>query len=375
MPAVAASIALAPFENLSGDPAQDVLARGFVEDIASVLSRFGTLEVVYPRAVLADPTSGASVTNVLRGSIRRSDDLIRIAVQLLDPRDGRQIRADRYDVTAGNLFAVQDQIAGRIASALAIGVDRRRLEAAHKTALSSLETYDCWLRGFDCLQKGTVEADAEARRFFERALEADPTYARAFAGLSLSHFNEWSCQAWHKWDETERLAYEYAHRAAQLDDSDAIVQVVLGRILLYRRFFDEAIYRVDRALNLNPNHTDVLVHAGMCRAYLGDGEAALALATKAMRLNPAYPPWYTAPASLAFFVLGRDEELIELGAKVPVSMFVDAPAFLAASLGHMGDIDRARSFLGRFLAAFRDRISFGRTPEPGEPLRWLLHVN
>src|SRR5262245_43598989 len=228
MPAIAASIALAPFENLSGDPAQDVLAMGFVEDIASALSRFGTLEVVYPRAVVtAPPGRGVSdvtsmATTVLRGSVRRSGDVIRMAIQLLDPRVGRQIWADRYDVTAGNLFAVQDQIAERVASALAIRVDRTRLEAAHRTPLSSLDTYDCWLRGFDCLQKGTVEADAEARRFFERALEADPAYARAYAGLSLSHFNEWSCQAWQKWDETERLAYTYAHRAAQLDNSDAV---------------------------------------------------------------------------------------------------------------------------------------------------------
>ena len=149
-------------------------------------------------------------------------------MQLLDSRGGRQIWADRYDVTAGNLFAVQDQIADRIASALAIGVDRTRLEAAQRTPLTSLDAYDCWLRGFDCLQTGTVEADAEARRFFERALETDPTYARAYAGLSLSHFNEWSCQAWHKWDETERLAYDYADRAAQLDDADAIVLLVWG---------------------------------------------------------------------------------------------------------------------------------------------------
>ena len=380
MPSIAASIALAPFENLSGDPAQDVLARGFVEDIAVALSRFGTFEVVYPRAVLTPAARGGAdmtsmATTLLRGSVRRADEVIRIGVQLLDHHAGRQIWADRYDVTAGNLFAVQDQIADRIASALAIGVDRTRLEAAQRTPLSSLDTYDCWLRGFDCLQKGTVEADAEARRFFERALESDSACARAYAGLSLSHFNEWSCQAWQKWDETERLAYDYAARAVELDDSDAMVQVVLGRILLYRRLFDEAAYRVDRALRLNPNDTDVLVHAGMCRAYLGNAESALELAAKAMRLNPAYPPWYTAPASLALFVQGRDAELIELGARVPISMFVDVPAFLAASLALAGDLDRSRSYLARFLAAFKDRITFGRTPDPGEPLRWLSHVN
>src|SRR5262245_19576090 len=287
MAAIAARIALAPFENLSGDPAQDVLARGFVEDIASALSRFGTLEVVYPRAVMsapAAPVGDATTTTVLRGSGRRSGDVIRIAGQLLDQPAGRQIWADRYDVTAGNLFDVQDEIAERIASALAIGVDRTRLDAAHRTPLASLDTYDCWLRGFDCLQKGTVEADEEARRFFERALEADPSFARAYAGLSLSHFNEWSCQAWEKWDETERLAYGYAKRAADLDDSDAVVQVVLGLTFLYRRLFDEGAYHVDRALRLNPNDTDVLVHASLCRGYLGDGESALELAKKAMRL-------------------------------------------------------------------------------------------
>jgi tetratricopeptide (TPR) repeat protein len=273
------------------------------------------------------------------------------------------------------LFAIQDQIVERIASALALGIERTRLKAAQRTPLSSLDTYDCWLRGFDRLQEGTVEADADARLFFERALESDPTFARAYAGLSLSHFNEWSCQAWHKWDETERLAYEFASRAAQLDDGDAVVQVVLGRILLYRRRFDESAFHVSRALSLNPNDTDVLVHAGSCRAYLGDGESALELARKAMRLNPAFPPWYTAPASLAFFVLGRDEELIELGSQVPVSMFVDVPAFLAASCALAGHIERARQYLARFLDTFQERITYERPPEPGEPLRWLLHVN
>ena len=104
MSAIAASIALAPFENLSGDPSQDVLALGFVEDVASALSRFGAIEVVYPQAFAAaspgrsgsDPTANAS--NLLRGSVRRAGDVIRIAVQLLDTHTGRQLWADRHDV-------------------------------------------------------------------------------------------------------------------------------------------------------------------------------------------------------------------------------------------------------------------------------------
>lgn len=379
---LAATIALAPFDNLSGDPAQDHLARGFAEDIAAALSRFGALDVVYPRAVAAlarerhgESDDSAVAPYVLRGSVRRADEVIRISTQLVETSSARQIWADRYDATAGNLLSVQDEIAARIAAALAIHVDDRRLAQAKRRPLSSLETYDCWLRGLECLRQGTVEADAEARRFFERALELDPLYARAYTGLSLSHFNEWSCQAWEKWDEKEQLAYDYAYRAAQLDDADAIVQVMLGRILLYRRRFDEAAHHVERALVINPNDTDVLVHASLCRAYLGQPRDAYELATRAMRLNPFFPAWYAAPAALALFLLGRDAEMIEIARRGPSSMFVDMPAFLAASYALNGDPGQARHYLGEFMLDLKRRITFGREPEPGEPLRWLLHVN
>src|SRR5688572_18225916 len=211
MTGVTTSIALAPFENLSGDPEQDCLARGFAEDVATGLSRFGTLEVLYPRAVAsisrgrAGEDERAMAPALLRGTVRRAGDAVRITAQLVETGSGRQMWAERYDATAGNLLAVQDEIAARIAVALAIRVDETRLAAARRTPLSSLETYDCWLRGFDCLRQGTVEADVEARGFFERALQIDPGYARAYTGLSLSHFNEWSCQAWERWDEKERL--------------------------------------------------------------------------------------------------------------------------------------------------------------------------
>jgi hypothetical protein len=119
----------------------------------------------------------------------------------------------------------------------------------------------------------------------------------------------------------------------------------------------------------------MLVHAAMCRAYLGDGESALALGTKAMRLHPRFPPYYTAPVGLALFVLGRDAEVLALGSQNPISIFVDIPAFLAASCALTGDVERARFYLGEFLSQLGDRITYGRLPDPGEPLRWLWHVN
>jgi TolB-like protein len=374
-----ATIAFAPFDNLSGDSAHDYFARGFVEDIATELSRFATVEVLHPNTVWASLMRGGAervpADHIVHGSVRRAGQALRVSVQLVEVANSRQIWADRYDATAADLHTVQDAIAARIARSLAVEVDEARLDAARRAPLTSLDAYDCWLRGLECVRNGTVEADAEARSYFERALEIDPRYARAYAGLSLSHFNEWSCQAWAQWDEKERLAHDYAQRAVALDKSDAMVQVVLGRILVYRRRYDEAAHHLERALLLNPNDTDVLVHASLLQAYLGDPDAALVTANKAMRLNPAYPPWYAAPAGLALFMLGRDRECLEIIARAPTRMFVDVAAFAAASSALSGDATLAKHYLREFLEDFQTRIAFGRAAEAGEPLRWLLHVN
>lgn len=373
------TIALLPFENLSGDPAQDVIARGLGVDLAVELSRFATLDVIPPTSapqIVAMAGSGRTTAPMftLTGGVRRQEDRVRISVSLADTASGVQVWADRFDPAASQLLDVQDAIVVRVAAALAIHTDGARLAAARRKPLVSLEAYECWLRGRDCLQRGTVEADVEARRFFERAAEIDPFFARAHAGLSLTHFNDWSCQAWVQWDEKERLAFAHATRAAELDGTDAMVEIVLGRIMLYRQRFDEAAAHVDRALALNPSDADVLAHGALCRAYLGDGSSGLALADKATRLNPVTGDWYVSPMALSLLVLGRYEESIACGIRNPHAT-LDCPALLAAACAHAGDRVRAAEYLHRFLAEFQERVLFGREPEAGEPLRWLLHVN
>src|SRR5690606_35381005 len=121
--------------------------------------------------------------------------------------------------------------------------------------------------------------------------------------------------------------------------TDAMVEIVLGRIMLYRRRFDEAAAHVDRALALNPSDFDVLAHAAPCRAYLGDGASALALAEKASRLNPVSGDWYVAPTALSLLVLGRYEDSIAFGVRHPHAT-LDCPALLAVACAHAGD--RAR---------------------------------
>ena len=379
----ATTIAVLRFDNPSGDPEHDYFARGFVEDVATELSRFPTLEVIHPQTSLALAASsppGPGVRELLRGgyllrgSVRRLGDVTRVAAQFVEASSSRQVWAERFDAPAEHLLSVQDQIVAKVVSTLAISIDSARLQQARRKPLSSLEVYDCWLHGLACLHRGTLEDDERARTFFERALALDPHYARAYAGLSLSHFNEWSCQAWELWDEKERLAFEYARRAAELDDRDALVQLVLGRIFAYRRQFDEAARHVDRAIALNPNDADVLAHGALCYAYLGECDVAVSLARKGMRLNPSHPDWYLACAAVPLFFLQQYEESVALISKVPRA-FVDMPALLAAAHAFLGDGARATFYLEMFESDFVEKVTFGRRPEPGEALRWLLHVN
>lgn len=362
-----ASVMVLPFANDSRDISEDYFARGFVEDLAVELSRFATLEILHPSA------EQSAAAYRLSGSVRRIGNDVRIYAHLVDAAN-RQVWSERFEAPAERLLEVQNEIVVQVASQLHVNIENASLRHARRKPLASLEVYDCWLRGLDCLHRGTVEGDAEARVFFERAISLDPGYPRGYAGISLSHFNEWSCQAWELWDEKERLAFKNAKQAADLDDRDALIQLILGRILLFRRQFDEAARHVDRALELNPNDADVLAHAAVCRTYLGDSAEGLRLATKAMRLNPHYPDWYVGCAALPLFLLERYSETFNLIARAPAAT-VDSPAFQSAAFALHGDTDSAASALKKFLSDFEEKITFGRTPEPGEPLRWIMHVN
>ena len=209
MPDRRVSIAILPFENLSGTADDARLADGFVQDLITEVARFPSLGVIAAESVFAAKSVGLDdtalgrrlkVAYLLKGSVRRSARALRIVVQLVEAATGQHLWAERYDTPAAELFAVLDEVAAKVAYALALRIDQTMLSASRRRKIPELAVYECWLRGMECLQRGTVESDEEARAYFEQALAADPQYARAQAGLSLSHFNEWSCQAWECWE-------------------------------------------------------------------------------------------------------------------------------------------------------------------------------
>ena len=383
MPNRHASIAILPFENLSGTADDARLAVGFVQDLITELARFPALGVIAAESVFAVESVGLDdaalgrrlkVAYLLKGSVRRSARTLRIAVQLVEAATGQHLWAERYDMPAAELFAVLDEIAAKIANALALRIDQTVLSASRRRKIPQLAVYECWLRGMECLQRGTVESDEEARVYFEQALAADPQYARAQAGLSLSHFNEWSCQAWECWEAKEKAAYECARRAEALDPDDAVVQVILAKIEQYRRQHAAAEARYRRALQLAPNDAFVAIQLAVGFALLGEAALAAELGGRALALNPLGPSWWFYYAALPHFVLRDYARAIELGSQTP-TIVTDQPAYLAAAHAYLGQGERAEIYAREFRQVFAERIAPGRAAESGELLRWLVHVN
>lgn len=383
MPNRHVSIAILPFENFS-DTADDArLAGGFVQDLITEMARFPALGVIAAESVFAVNSVGLDeaglgrrlkVAYLLKGSVRRSARGLRIAVQLVEAATGKHLWAERYDMPTAELFAMLDEIAAKVANALALRIDQTVLSGSRRRKIPQLAVYECWLRGMECLQMGTVESDEEARVYFEQALAADPHYARAQAGLSLSHFNEWSCQAWECWEAKEKAAYECARRAEALDPDDAIVQVILAKIEQYRRQHAPAEARYRRALQLAPNDAFVAIQLAMGFALLGEAALAAELGTRALVLNPLGPSWCFYYAALPHFVLRDYARAIELGSQTP-TIVTDQPAYLAAAHAYLGQGERAEIYAREFRQVFAERIAPGRAAESGERLRWLVHVN
>ena len=383
MPRRHASIALLPFENLSGSPDGARIAIGFVQDLIAELARFPTIGVIAAHSAFAVESTGLDdagigrrleVDYLLKGSVRRTGKAIRLNVLLISIASGQHVWAERYDVSDEELFAVEDEIAAKVANTLTARIDQALLLGTRRRQMTSLEAYECWLRGMESLQRGTLEADEEARAFFEQALNLDPHYARARAGLSLSHFNEWSCQAWDCWEAKEKLAYDCAKEAEALDPDDPLVQVILARVEQYRRNHQSAEARYRRALALAPNDATILIQLSGGFAYLGDASLAAELGERAVSLNPLCPSWYFYFAALPFFVMRDYARAVEIGLKTPV-LVTDGPAYLAAAYARLGQTERAQFHLREFNKVFVERITGGRQPGPDEAFRWLVHVN
>jgi len=357
------SIAVLPFENLSGDPAQDYFADGVSENIIAGLSRFRDLFVIARHssfvykgkaAKIPDICRELGVRYVLEGSIQRSGNRLRVTAQLIDGVTGRHLWAERYDRRAEDVFAVQDEVTETIVATLATSYGGRLRKAwATRTetpATKSLLAIDYFQMGQDHLNRFTREDNQRALEFFTKAAELDQSYAKPCAKVAWAHLVDvllgWSEDAAASWAK----ALEAANEAIRRDDDEAWGHWALGGYYLNcLKQPDRAVAELRKAVELNPNDADCMTDLGWCLNHAGRTDEGLQWALKAMRLNPHFPDWYTMQLGQIYFDARRYGEAIATFHRLAAVDSVPIELWLAASHAYLGQIEEARKARDRAL--------------------------
>jgi TolB-like protein len=314
------SIAVLPFQNMSGDPAQDYFADGIVEDIITALARFPSLFVIarnssftYKGRLVDIRQVGRElgVRYVLEGGVRTSENRIRITGQLIDAAIGAHLWADRFDGKLADVFDLQDDITARVVGAIAPKLERAEIERAKRKPTESLKAYDYYLRGLASFHSETMGANTEALRLFYKAIELDLEYASAHGLAALCYCqrqrHSWTQDLVQERAETKRLA----NRAAELAQEDAVALCAAGHSLAYVVHDTRAgAALIDRALALNPNLGMAWSCSAWVRSWRGESEVAIEHAMQSMRLSPLEPliPAMEAAIALAHLNAGRFDE-------------------------------------------------------------------
>lgn len=356
------SIAVLPFDNLSGDLEQEYFADGIAEDIITALSRFNWFFVIARnssfsyKGISPDVRKVAhelGVQYVLEGSVRKAVNKVRITAQLIDALTGRHVWAERYDRELDDIFAVQDEITEAIAAAVApsfVSAEARRVE---RKPPESFSAWDHVIRGNWYLWRLGKENIAEARQQFRKGIELDPSSVIAHSGLAEAY----SMEMLFGWaDSSEQAAgeaFRAATRAIELDDTDASAHCALAFVHLLGRQHDAAIESCERALSLNPNLAQAEAVRGGVYCWTGDYDATIQHMGRSERLSPRDPilNFFGIARATAEFCASHYEKAAELAKKATetVPNSVIAWRMLASSLAHLGRDQDARAALNQLL--------------------------
>jgi TolB-like protein/predicted TPR repeat methyltransferase len=314
------SIAVLPFQNMSGDQEQEYFADGMVEEIITALSHFRNLFVIARNSSFTYKGRAVDVKQVgrelgvryvLEGSVRKAAGKVRITGQLVDAANGAHLWAGRFDGSVDDIFELQDQVTSSVVNAIAPKLEQAEIERAKRKPTENLDAYDHFLRGLSVLNSWTRDSNYEATQSFGKAIELDPNFASAY-GMAA-----W-CYVWRKangWMKDRQLetteATRLAKKAVELGKDDAAALSRAGHVIAYVACdLDSAVPAIDRALLLNPNLAAAWNFAGWIKVLRGEPEAAIDHLARSMRLSPLDQLGYSAKGSTAhahFFMGAYDD--------------------------------------------------------------------
>jgi TolB-like protein len=307
------------FANLSNDPAQEYFSEGIAGDISTDLSRLGSLWVIARQTALSYKGRAVKASEVARdlgvryvidGSVQKAGARVRINVRLTDADSGRQLWAERFDREMGDLFAIQDEIAQRIVTTLAVTLSDEERKRLARRYTRNIEAYDLFLRGREAFLRQTPDENSRAKELLRGAIALDPNFARAHAALAMTYMDDWRFQYTQAAERGAEEALRLARRAVELDGDLPQAHTVLGYVHHFLRQPADAVREGTRAIALDPNDADAYATLAQSTAYAGDPERAIGLVATGMKLNPHYGAAYGGVLGQAYFLAGRYTEAI-----------------------------------------------------------------
>jgi TolB-like protein/class 3 adenylate cyclase/tetratricopeptide (TPR) repeat protein len=362
-------LAVLPFSDLSGSAAGRRLADGITEDIITDLSRFKDLEVIARNSTeiyrgkpvdIRQVGRDLNVAYVLEGSIQAEAERVRVTGQLIDAGSGAHVWSNRWDRPAGDLFAVQSEVAGAVAAALGgssnIGaVTQSEKEKMRRKPPASLDAYELYLIGVEAKSQPTKEAVPAGLAALDKAISLDPGFARAYGIRGWLHMfsSSFAGVAWPQ--AMERMGADMK-KAYEIDPRDPDIIAALG---FYYSMIEDKMPEADillrEAVALNPNSVHVLGLAATALPYTGHPDEAAVFADRALRLDPRMVPVNLGALSNAYFFVRRFEDTINLVIRVPEESRFQGPwLFLAASHAFLGREAEAQKAKAALLAAWPD---------------------
>lgn len=343
------SVAVLPFNNMSGDPEQEYFADGITEDIITELSRFQSIFVIARNSAFAYKDRAVSVQDVghdlgvryvVEGSVRKVGERVRVTVQLIDAQSGNHIWAERYDRNLADIFELQDELTQSIVATLPGRVESADIKRVKRTPFHDISAYDCVLRAKLNHHRGTPEDNAEGIRLLDQAINTDPECAPAYAwkGCILAQgyirgFIEYS-------DELEEEIYQYVLKGLSLDENDLECVRTLCEFRIEQTRPDDALLLNEKALRINPNDPRIVAQHGEILTWLGQPDDGVEWIRKAMRLDPYDADAWVHLLGRALFGARQYRDAVSAFKRIPLMRY-SHHAFLAACLAYLGDHDLA----------------------------------
>ena len=364
------SIAVLPFDNMSGDVTQEYFSDGISEDIITELSRFHDLFVIarHSSFVFKNQSLDISVIGqklgvlyIVEGSVRKTASRVRITAQLIEVATGNHLWADRFDRDIEDIFSVQDEVARIITATLVGKVGQAHRDRAQHKLTPNMDAYDWFVQGRELYINTNSDDNIRALEMFEKAVSLDPGFASAYALLAHTHLRDWATF----WNELPETSYEQAWTNArismELDDSDSLPQSALGYIYLFNGDHDQAFFHLNKALALNPGDTEALIFMSRCEMFSGYPERALERINEARQYNP-FGKYHWSLVSIYYSMRNYDDAKLMMRAiQNPAPLML---VLMSIVYAQTGDIEKAQVLASKYISDVEKKLVSVGTPVP-----------